>query len=185
MRPATMGEMTKQFWQRRRGLPVEAWEAWRQNQSDASVLAWARSSTGFCVAGPATFAYGDGLTFTHVGWHQIERGGWNVETRRLSWTLYPGAGERRHGFAELREPGRLPEVFRERVAASLVLEQFVPLQPGDTRGVVVAARRDLGVPAAPLTWHSTLTRGVSWQTPGVAELAEEAVARLRAEWDTP
>ena len=60
------------------------------------------------------------------------------------------------------------------------MEQFVPVN-GD-RGVIVTARRDLGADGG-ISWHSTLTRGLTWQTDGVRAVADEAMARLRTEFD--
>ena len=118
---------------------------------------------------------GDG--WRHVGWHEVEHGGWNAESRSLSWTLYSG----RRGRVALAEPGRLPELFRERVAASIVVERFVPIR--GERGVTVTARRDLGG-GGTISWHSTLTRGLSWSTEGVAEEAARASAELQSEYGT-
>ena len=70
--------------------------------------------------------------------------------------------------------------FRERVAASIAVERFVPVA-GD-RGVIVTARRDLGADGG-ISWHSSLTRGLTWQTDGVQAVADEATAQLRAEFD--
>ena len=61
----------------------------------------------------------------------------------------------------LTEPGRLPELFRERVAATIAVERFVPI--AGERGVIVTARRDLGRDGS-ISWHSSLTRGLTWQT---------------------
>ncbi|CAA9246805.1 MAG: hypothetical protein AVDCRST_MAG57-1832, partial [uncultured Blastococcus sp.] len=77
-------------------------------------------------------------------------------------------------------PGRLPELFRERVEATIVVRQFVPLA-GD-RGVTVSARRPLGG-GGPIVWHTSLTRGLSWRTPGVREAVDDALAQTRAEFD--
>jgi hypothetical protein len=111
----------------------------------------------------------------HLGWHEIEHGGWNAESRSLSWTLYGG----RRGRVGLAEPGRMPELFRERVAASIVVERFVPIR--GERGVTVTARRDLGG-SGTISWHSTLTRGLSWSTEGVADEAARASAELQSEY---
>jgi hypothetical protein len=60
------------------------------------------------------------------------------------------------------------------------VERFVPVQ-GD-RGVIVTARRNLGGEGE-ISWHSTLTRGLTWQTDGVRAVADEAMTRLRTEFD--
>ena len=80
----------------------------------------------------------------------------------------------------LTEPGRLPELFPERVAATIAVERFVPI--AGERGVIVTARRDLSQDGA-IRWHSSLTRGLTWQTEGVRTAAERAVDELRTEYD--
>ena len=50
------------------------------------------------------------------------------------------------------------------------------------RGVIVTARRDLGRDGS-ISWHSSLTRGLTWQTEGVRDTAVRAVEELRTEYD--
>jgi hypothetical protein len=129
------------------------------------------------VGSPAALSWsGAENAWTHLGWHEIERGGWNAETTTLSWILYGG----RRGSVTLEKPGRLPELFRERIAATIALERFVPVA-GD-RGVIVTARRDLAAGGA-ISWHSTLTRGLTWHSEGVQAAADRAMAELRSEYD--
>lgn len=139
------------------------------------ILAWAQGPDGYAVGSPAGLSVGE-QEWRHVGWHEIERGGWNAETAVLSWAQYGG----RRGSVGLTGPGRLPELFRERIAASIALERFVPV--AGERGVIVTARRDLGADGA-ISWHSSLTRGLTWHTDGVQAAADEALARLRSEYD--
>jgi hypothetical protein len=145
------------------------------------ILAWAETSTGFCIASPTALSYGDEEDWNHVGWHQIERGSWNAELRRLCWVLQAAPGERsRRGSLELIEPGRMPELFRERIVATIAIEKFVPL--AGERGVTITARRDLGGSGA-IAWHSTLTRGLSWQADGVRAAVDQAMEQVRTEYD--
>lgn len=174
------------WWSRARGLPAAAYGSWVDSLLShpgrpPRILAWAESRPGYCVGTPAGLSYGSedgepGRSWRHVGWHEIEHGGWNVETRRLTWRTY----EDGPGSVELGEPGRLPELFRERVAASIAVQKFVPLT--GERGVTITARRDLGRDAG-ISWHSTLTRGLSWQTEGVREAVDVAMVELRTEYD--
>ena len=188
------------WWSRSRGLPSEVYDGWRTSVPNMggkapTVLAWAESENGHVVASPAVLSVSDGEHWRHVGWHEIENGGWNGETRKLSWSRYPesvGEGSR-HGSALLTAPGRLPETFRERVAASIVVERFLPVS--GERGVVLHGRRRLAVPDEPalaagpgeeqpvVSWHATLGRGLSWRTPGLREAVDETLAELRSEYD--
>jgi hypothetical protein len=136
----------------------------------------ARTPTGFCIGGLTRLSVSDQDIWTHTPWHQIEHGEWNAETRTLRWKRLDGG----RGSAVLSEPGRMPELFRERIAATIALERFVPL--AGERGVIVTARRNL-VDGGSISWHTTLTRGLTWRTDGVREAADRAVAELQTEWD--
>ena len=174
------------WWSRSRGLPRPVYESWRsslaaQPDRPARILAWARISTGYCIASPTALSYSGEAGWTHIGWHEIERGSWNAELRKLSWALHTAPDKpSRRGSIELVEPGRLPELFRERISATIAIERFVPLV-GD-RGVTISARRDLGA-GGTVAWHSTLTRGLSWETDGLRAAVDQAMEQLRTEYD--
>jgi hypothetical protein len=174
------------WWSRSRGLPRGIYDSWRsslatQPGQTARILAWATTSTGFCIASPATLSYGDEEGWKHVGWHEIERGAWNSELRKLTWALHAAPGKPSpRGSLELVEPGRFPELFRERILATIAIEKFIPLM--GERGVTISARRDLGGSGA-IAWHSTLTRGLSWQTAGVRTAVDQAMEQVRTEYD--
>lgn len=188
----------------RRGLPRTVYAEWVTSRGSTGdpverVLAWAgsdRDPAGDLVIGthgrlsvlsgisglsgrPGASAPADmpARAWSHVGWHRIERGSWNGEARRLSWTSYDGV----RGAASLQTPGRIPELFRERIAASIAVEEIV--QVGGGRSVVVSARRDLSTPDGLLEWQTSLSQGLTWQQPGLRALAEDVLARLRAEYD--
>ena len=176
--------VARRWWSKSRGLPDEVYESWLASmrpapERPARVLAWAEAVDGYAVGSAAALSTTEGNTgdWRHVGWHEIEHGGWNAETRKLSWAEYGG----RRGSVELTGAGRLPELFRERIAASIVVERFVPVA-GD-RGVVVNGRRDLSATVPVIAWHATLGRGLSWRTPGLRETVDEAMAELRTEYD--
>ena len=84
------------------------------------------------------------------------------------------------GSLELVQPGRLPDLFRERILASIAVERFVPLV--GERGVTITARRNLGG-SGTVVWHSTLTRGLSWQTDGIPAAVDQAIEQVKAEYD--
>jgi hypothetical protein len=109
------------WWTKSRGLPADSYQAWASSlASDEGrqirVLAWAATTDGFCIGSPSVLSFLRDGSWTHLGWHLIETGGWDRESSALSWTLYNGS----RGSVELVEPGRLPELFRERVSASIV-----------------------------------------------------------------
>ena len=136
---------------------------------------------GYCIGGPALLSYVSDGDWQHLGWHEIQRGGWDAERGELSWTEVAEPEETgRRRTLPLTEPGRLPELFRERVAATIAVERFVPI--AGERGVIVTARRDLSQDG-PIRWHSSLTRGLTWQTEGVRTAAERAINELRTEYD--
>jgi hypothetical protein len=174
------------WWSRSRGLPRAVYESWRssvagQPDRPARILAWASTSTGYSIASPSLLSYGDEEAWRHVGWHEIERGGWNAELRKLSWVLHAAPGKPSpRGSLELIEPGRLPELFPERISATIAIERFVPLV--GERGVTITARRDLAA-SGRITWHSTLTRGLNWETHGVRAAVDQAMEELRTEYD--
>jgi len=180
-----MASASTRRWSRRGQLPREIKQAWRTSlplKAPRQVLAAGPTATGWVVTSLAYLSVldasaSDGEGWTHTGWHEIEHGGWNVELGRLQWTRIDG----RRGSAQFDEPGRLPAVFRDRVKASIVFQNTVLVT--DTAGVVISARRTLADPAAPLEWYATLQRGLTWQQPGVRELADQELARSRAEFD--
>ncbi|HEX8508661.1 MAG TPA: hypothetical protein VF635_04090 [Propionibacteriaceae bacterium] len=180
----------RRWWTKTRGLPVDAHASWTSSllahpARQVRILAWATTPDGFAIGSPAALSLSPGSEaagaqpdeWRHVGWHEVERGGWDADTSRLGWVLY--GGER--GSVELVEPGRLPEVFRERVAASIVLERSVPIL--NRRSVLISARRDLAAGDGEITWNTTLGRGLSWQGEGVRAAVDEAVQQVRTEYD--
>lgn len=184
----TMVQMSRErWWGKTRGLPAPIYEGWRASLSEHRVpriLAWAKTPTGFCIGSPAALSVGDDHGFTHVGWHEIEHGGWNSETRRLSWVCYRSEdGRARRGFVELVDPGRVPELFRERIAATIVFERFVPLVSAGG-GVTISARRDLAGTADRISWHVSPARGVNWRDAAVRAEAEDALSHVRNEYDS-
>jgi hypothetical protein len=174
------------WWSRSRGLPGAVYDSWRSSLAEqpgrsVRILAWASTPTGFCIASPAILSYGDERSWEHIGWHEIERGGWKAELQRLTWVRYADPGRTpARGSLELTAPGRLPALFRERISATIAVQRFIPLD-GD-RGVIIAARRDLGAGGA-VAWRGTLTPGLSWQTTGVQAAVDQAMEQVKAEYD--
>ncbi len=139
------------------------------------VLAWASSAGGPAVglADRLALATPDGWRF--VGWHEIASGGWDAESGRLRWTLLTGD----QNDVVLNDPGSLPDLFRERVDASIVVQERFELERG--RAAIIVARRRLDDDRAPLTW-SLSRQGGSW-TDDQTTRSEVELARLKAEYD--
>lgn len=140
-------------------------------------LASARASSGWCVLLPDCLAEQKAGEWRLVPWHEIEQGSWNDQNRELRWEQLGG----RRGSVLLDEPGRVPEVFKERVQASIVVHKQIPID-GTREGGVVSARRDLADRDAPLQWRIKRGRGTE-DTPETQEVLEAALAMLKADFD--
>lgn len=112
-----------------------------------------------------------------IGWRQVRQGGWRYEAAEMHWRLIDGTVER----FQLADEGRFPEVFRERVQASIVVEAQYESPTGGA--VLVSARRDLGAHDAPLIWSAIPVQGAKADDPVVRDLAAKALAQLRADYD--
>lgn len=139
------------------------------------VLAWARSSDGPVVGLPGRLALRSADGWRTIGWHEIGTGGWDAESGRLRWTLTDGTTDE----VLLAEPGALPELFRERVDASIAVQQRVELGRG--RAALIVARRRLDDDGAPLAW-SVSRQGGAWDAANEATAAAELL-RLQREYD--
>ncbi|MGO4957181.1 hypothetical protein ACTQ49_07890 [Luteococcus sp. Sow4_B9] len=112
-----------------------------------------------------------------IGWHQVRSGGWKAEREELHWRLLDGSA----GAFHLTSMGAFPGLFRERVQASIVVEDRFEVPTGGM--VLLAARRDLGQAQPTLEWTVDAVRGASLDDPEVKDLADRALARLRADYD--
>lgn len=79
---------------------------------------------------------------------------------------------------ELTDANRLPELFRERVEASTVVQGYVDVAGGQ---VQIIGRRSL---SAELTvhWYAVPGRGVDMSDPAIREAVVEETDRLKAEY---
>jgi hypothetical protein len=150
------------------------------------LLAWELTADEHhCIASAGLLSIGrESGDWLHIGWHRIERGGYDRDSASLHWELYDSGS----GGVRLKDPGRLPVIFRDRVAASIAVQQFIALE-GARRvkdiepGVIVSGRRDLSRPEAPIEWRASLPRGLSWEIPGLRDLADASIIRVRSEYD--
>jgi len=109
-----------------------------------------------------------------IPWEQIQAAEWNSESDTLVVSEVGTWGEAwpEHRYT-VEEPGRLLELVRERVTASIVYQRHVQVE--DRRGLRVIARR---APHGrqPLTWIYEFDEGVDPDDPAVRAAAAEALA---------
>ena len=141
------------------------------------VLAWGRTTDGVAVGLPDRLVYNGPEQWMDQLWHRVARGAWNRSTSTLRWSSVEGASQE----LTLTRPGRLPELFNERVSASIVLQRLVDLPPRGSAQITL--RRDLGDPHAALMW-SVLPQGrARLDEPEAQAVVAAELARLRAEYD--
>ena len=149
------------------------------------VLAWAESSSGQVVAGTRDALYladPDGQ-LTRLPWEQVEAADWDRDSSRFRISEVGSWGEERavHTLT-IDGPGRVLELVRERVTASVVLQRHVAL--AGRRGLRVIARRP---PRGdrPLAWFYEYDEGVDPDDPTVRAAATAALAAARDEVGLP
>lgn len=106
-------------------------------------------------------------------WHEVDAGQWDPDEWTLSVTWVDGARPGRWTFGP--QVTRLPEVFHERVQASVVISEPLPLT-GRSRGRVVV-RRDLS--GGPLMVQTVLAATADEQDPKVREALARTIASVR------
>jgi len=140
------------------------------------VLAHATTEAGV-VAGTRSALYlPDGV---RIPWEQVEAADWDLDSETLRVSEVGSWGEPRptHSVV-LTDPGRLLELVRERVTASVVLQRHVPIR--GRRGLRVIARR---APAGEreVSWLFEYDEGIDPEDPFVEHAAQEALAAARDE----
>ncbi len=139
------------------------------------LLAWTTTADSIVIGGTRDALY----LPERLPWEQVEAADWDSETSTFrvrevgSW----GRPRMEHEFT-LEEPGRLLQLVRERVTASVVLQRHVPIR--GKRGVRVIARRAPGRHDE-LSWVYEFDEGVDPDDPEVRRLAAEALVSAREE----
>ncbi|MGZ5405884.1 MAG: hypothetical protein ACXWDL_14620 [Nocardioides sp.] len=143
------------------------------------VLASSQSVDGVVLAGTRDAFYIGSSPVTRVPWEQVEAADWDRDDGVFRLSLVGTWGEEKvtHSYG-LTEPGRLLQLVRERVTASIVLQRHVPV--AGRRGVRVIGRR------APrgtgeIEWFFEYDEGVDPADPAVREAAVSALAAARAD----
>ena len=142
------------------------------------VLAFASGPRIEMLAFTGHFSYRfNDQSWESVGWHEVYTGGWRADGQEMHWRLVDGHKE----AFQLADEGQFPEVFRERVQASVALEQSfeVPVR-GD---IIISARRDLANASNEFIWHVRAVRGARLDDAETMALARRLEASLRADYD--
>jgi hypothetical protein len=112
---------------------------------------------------------------TVLGWNEVDEAVWNVDESTLDLVTLPIDGPARSYRVHLPDPGRLPELVRERVTSSIVVNQHVPL--AGRAGAKIIARRVPG--RDQLDWIVLYDAGIDGADPVIMERVQDAVAVLR------
>ena len=148
------------------------------------VLASAAAADGTVLAGTRdAFYVRSGDETRRVPWEQVEAADWDRDTDTFRLSEVGSWGDQRPVHAAtLTEPGRLLELVRERVTASVVLQRHVSV--GGRRGLRVIARRAPSG-AGGVQWVYEYDEGVDPDDPGVREAARTALELARRDVGLP
>jgi hypothetical protein len=142
------------------------------------LLAWATDVEGLAVGGTRDALY---LRDHRIPWEQVEAADWDSDASVLTVREVGAWGqERPEHRVTLDEVGRLLELVRERVTASIVLQRHVALR--GRQGVRVIARR------APhsrgeIAWLFEYDEGIDPDDPEIRAASQAALAAASGEVD--
>ncbi|MCF6379574.1 hypothetical protein L2K70_18340 [Nocardioides KLBMP 9356] len=148
------------------------------------VLAVTEAADGTVLAGTrdAFYVRTDDDT-RRVPWEQVEAADWDRDTDTFRLSEVGSWGEQRPvHVAVLADPGRLLELVRERVTASVVLQRHVALS--GRRGLRVIARRAPSG-AGGVQWVYEYDEGVDPDDPAVRKVAQATLQAMRGEVGLP
>ena len=114
---------------------------------------------------------------TSLPWEQVQSADWDKESAELVVAEVGHWGDERpvHRL-KLIEPGRLLQLVRERVTASIVLQRHVPVD--GRRGVFVIGRR-APTGRGPIEWIFEFQEGIDPADPAVLRVAQAALQSAR------
>lgn len=139
-----------------------------------SELARADSTAGLVVGTRDALYVPTSVGHVRVPWEHVESADWDRDGEVLRVAEVGTWGERRPEYLlTIADPGRLLEMVRERVTATVVLQRHVAIE--GSRGVRVIARR---APSGrrEVSWLFEYDEGIDPADPFVAHAADEALA---------
>jgi hypothetical protein len=144
-----------------------------------SELARADSGAGLVVGTRDALYVPTDAGHVRVPWEQVESADWDRDSESLRVREVGTWGEVRpeHHLA-LVDPGRLLELVRERVTATVLLQRHVAVE--GSRGLRVIARRAPSGDRA-VTWLFEYDEGVDPDDPAVVRAAESVLAAAQEE----
>lgn len=147
------------------------------------LLTWARGGAGgdgcdvLAVLTRSHLAVARGGTWQVIAWDDILQGGWQEATGTLQWVLLDGARQE----IGLDDAGDLPGVFMERVQASIVIQERVPVTGG--RGEIIVSGRRNPAGAGQLRWMVQPVGHTDLEDPQVRCVAIAETENLRREYE--
>lgn len=141
------------------------------------LLAWAEGPSGeVCASTRAIYLPESGSLgphrWTRLAWTVVDRATWEDPQLVVEARMDESA---RRWCIDLAAPGRIPEVVRERVMASIVVSEHIELIEG-AGARIVGRRSDAD---APVEWRVTFDPGVDPHDPRMRSAAVEALTDLR------
>ena len=140
----------------------------------ADVLAHAVGDGVLLVATRQELALKRGETWTVWPWAEVGGGAWKAEAQRFRFRTIDN---QQHEIS-LTEVNRLPEVFRERVNASMVVSTVLDVARGQ---VQIVARRGLGADSA-LHWYAIPSGGADLGDEATRAIVVAETDRLKSEY---
>lgn len=109
-------------------------------------------------------------------WEKIERATWDGDAEVLDvYEVARSADRPKRRRVAITEPGRLVDVVREQVTASVVISRHVAIR--GRHGVRVTGRRRSG---GGITWIAALDSGIDPDDPAIRAEIEAAIASVRS-----
>lgn len=116
---------------------------------------------------------------TRVPWEQVAAADWDAEERTLTVTEVGRFGEEQPvHVVPLEEAGRLLQLVRERVTASIALQRHVPVRG---RAAVRVLARQAPARRGELSWFVEYDAGLDPADPEVDAVVQAALATARAD----